>query len=48
MAKDTLKSGFLSVVFATAGVAPPVIVALIAYISITLKNDSLNPPPATS
>lgn len=48
MAKDTIKSGFLGVVFATAGVAPPVIVALIAYIGIALKNESLNPPPATS
>lgn len=47
MAKDTLKSGFLSVVFATTGVAPPVILALIAYISIALKNVSLNPLPAT-
>jgi len=46
MAKDTLTSGVLSVVFATTGVAPPVILALIAYIGTALKNASLNPPPA--
>jgi hypothetical protein len=47
MAKDTLKSGLLSVVFAIAGVAPPVILALIAVASITLVDRALNPPPAT-
>ena len=46
MAKDTVKSGLLSVVVANTGVALPVILALIAYIGITLKNASLNPPPA--
>jgi len=47
MAKDTLKSGLLSVVFAIAGVAPPVILALIAVVGIALMDRALNPPPAT-
>jgi len=47
MTKETLTSGGLSVVFATVGVAPPIILALIAYVSLRLNDVTLNPPSAT-
>lgn len=46
MSYETLVSGFLGTVFATTGVALPVIIALIAYIGIRLKNVALTPPAA--
>jgi len=47
MSKEITTSGLLSTVFATTGVALPVILALITYISIRLKNAALTPPTAT-
>jgi uncharacterized membrane protein YciS (DUF1049 family) len=47
MSEETIISGILGTVFATTGVALPVIVALIAYIGIRLKNVALTPPAAT-
>jgi hypothetical protein len=46
MAIDLITSGLLRVVFEIAGVAPPVILALTAYIGIALMRASLNPPSA--
>lgn len=46
MSKEIITSGLLSTVFATTGVALPVILALIAYIGIRLKNAALTPPTA--
>jgi hypothetical protein len=46
MSKAIIANGAISVVNATTGVAPPVILALIAYIAIWAKNASLDPPPA--
>ena len=48
MIGQIIQSGMLSTVFATTGVAPPVILALIAYIGVSLKNVPLNPPLAIS
>jgi len=47
MSKEIIISGILSTVFATTGVALPVILALIAYISVWLKTVALTPPAAT-
>jgi hypothetical protein len=47
MSKEIITSGLLGTVFATTGVALPVAVALIAYISIALKTAALTPPAAT-
>jgi len=47
MSEETIISGFFGTVFATTGVALPVIIALIAYITIRLKNAALTPPAAT-
>ncbi|GAA0288657.1 hypothetical protein [Halobacterium noricense] len=48
MSEEIITSGILGTVFATTGVALPVIVALIAYIGIRLKNVALIPPAATA
>ncbi|WP_165872044.1 hypothetical protein [Natrarchaeobius halalkaliphilus] len=47
MTKELIISGCLSVVFATTGVAPPVILALSAYVGLRLNDVTLNPPSAT-
>jgi uncharacterized membrane protein YciS (DUF1049 family) len=47
MSKETIISGILGTVFAKTGVALPVILALIAYIGLRLKNVALTPPVAT-
>ena len=46
MVKEIIISGFLGTVFATTGMALPVTLALIAYVSIWLKNVALTPPAA--
>lgn len=46
MSKETIKAGTLGTVFATTGTALPVIIALIAYIGLRLKNVALTPPAA--
>lgn len=43
MTKEITLSGCLSVVFATVGVAPPTILALIAYVGLWLDDAILNP-----
>lgn len=47
MSIEIVISGTLSTVFATIGVALPIILALTAYIVIWLKNVTLTPPAAT-
>ena len=47
MTKEITLSGCLSVVFATVGVAPPTILALVAYVGLGLNDVTLNPPSAT-
>lgn len=46
MSKEIITSVILSTVFAITGVALPGILALIAYISISLKTVALSPPAA--
>jgi hypothetical protein len=46
MCKTIIKSGIFGIVFEILGVALPVILALIAYIGLWLKNVALTPPAA--
>ena len=46
MSKGILVSAISGTVFATTGMALPVIVALITYIGLRLKNVALTPPAA--
>lgn len=47
MSKETITSALFGIVFAKSGVALPVTLALIAYISFWLKNAALTPPTIT-